>query len=66
MKKKMNIKNNRINIGSISFEATTLKNFAFISGCAFILISSGAIIKDAKDELRKQHQKKMVEEAIKN
>lgn len=66
MKKKMNIKNNRINIGSISFETTTLKNFAFISGCAFLLISSAAIIKDVKDDIREQHQKELVEEAIKN
>lgn len=66
MKKKINIKNNRINIGSISFDTKTLKNFAFISGCAFLLISSGAIIKDVKDDLREQHQKELVEEAIKN
>ena len=66
MKKKVNIKNNRINIGSISFDTKTLKNFALISGCAFLIISTGALIKGAEDELREQHQKKIVEDAIKN
>lgn len=70
MKKKMNIKNNRINIGRISFDTDTLKGFAFISGCAFLLISTKAIteaiIKAAEDELREQNQKKIVEDAFKN
>lgn len=66
MKKKMNIKNNRINIGSISFDTKTLKNFAFISGCAVLVISSGALIKSAKDDLRAEYQKELVEDAIKN
>lgn len=66
MKKKMNIKNNRINIGSISFDTKTLKNFAWGCGFAVVVISSVGYIKNTKDEMVREREEKIVEDAIKN
>lgn len=52
MKKVIRIKNNNVYIGSLKVDMKAIKNFAFIAGTAFVIISSASLIKKSADIVR--------------
>ena len=52
MKKVIRIKNNNVYIGSLKVDMKAIKNFAFIAGTAFVIISSASLIKKSADKVQ--------------
>lgn len=62
MKNVIKIKNNNVTIGKITLDLENLKAFAFIAGLSIVVISSGAVIKHAKDDVIKSNNQKTLED----
>ena len=55
MRKVIKVKNNNVYIGSLKVDMKIIKNFAFVAGTAFVIISSGALLKKSADIVRDPH-----------
>lgn len=55
MRKVIKVKNNNVYIGSLKVDMKIIKNFAFVAGTTFVIISSGALLKKSADIVRDPH-----------